>query len=468
MILFVQYFFVTLHEKLFFMLFGLLLSALTATIEITSSKSVEATGMPQGASATYSRTASSGTSGQMTAGNSTTLLLEGWGGCTIESVSLQMHSNKKAGAGSLLMRIGTNTVWEIADNDFANVAWNGSFSSDWVNIEHSINRTVESGEDISIYIEASKNSLYVAGYTIKYVPPVQQPGVVKLVTGLDVPPIVLTESTPGSGVVLPVLSDTLEWSFVGWSAKEVQDRSFAGDILAANSRFYPSVSATLWAVYTDGEGYSEQTTEFVSGDYVMANLSDSAAMSGPVVALPNSSTQKYINTAPILWRRNESGTPYLTSSISDNMIYQIDFLPDSTLTIHHPASNSYIGYSGIKVSNRSVAWQYRMLADGSLAIWHVYSQRTYVLFFLKGIEFNCPDDVIVYSPLITLSSYKEDGIVLFPVVQSVYTTWPFGRYSDVPTVEPTVAKKGISETSIYFGMYEVRIKDGKKQLFLQK
>ena len=154
------------------MILGLLFSILTATYTVSSTTSVECGGdVPAGSAYHYSRSASTGQKGQMTAGNSTTLRLSGWSGCTIDSVVLSMRSNKEQGAGSMEMRIGERVVWRITDSPFADKAWHGSYTADWVDISKGMHEKVGAGEDVEIYIEASKNSLYINSYTIYYSQP---------------------------------------------------------------------------------------------------------------------------------------------------------------------------------------------------------------------------------------------------------------------------------------------------------
>ena len=109
------------------MLFGLLLSILTATYSLTSTTTVESSGeVPANATYYYARTATTGQKGQMTAGNSTCLSLAGWDGSTIHSLALQMRSNKTSGTGSLSVRIGNEVVWSIAKQPFEHESWHGS------------------------------------------------------------------------------------------------------------------------------------------------------------------------------------------------------------------------------------------------------------------------------------------------------------------------------------------------------
>ena len=83
------------------MLMHILFAIFTATYTLVSTTAVEQTGnAPDNATYTFERTATSGQRGQMTAGNSTTLTLAGWENTTIRSISLEMHSNSKSGAGS--------------------------------------------------------------------------------------------------------------------------------------------------------------------------------------------------------------------------------------------------------------------------------------------------------------------------------------------------------------------------------
>ena len=105
------------------MILGLLISILSATYTITSSSSIEESGtIPVGSEATYSRSGTTGRVGQMTAGNSTLLVLDNWDRIEIDSIALEMRSNKTAGAGSLNVSIGENIVWKIKDADFSDKA----------------------------------------------------------------------------------------------------------------------------------------------------------------------------------------------------------------------------------------------------------------------------------------------------------------------------------------------------------
>ena len=89
------------------MIIGLLISILSVSFTVTSSSSVEASGVvPEGMEVSYQRSGTTGQKGQMTAGNNTLLQVLGMDNCIIDSVTLNMRSNKSAGAGSLQMCIG--------------------------------------------------------------------------------------------------------------------------------------------------------------------------------------------------------------------------------------------------------------------------------------------------------------------------------------------------------------------------
>ena len=122
------------------MLLGLIISILTATYSLNSTNTVEQTGTAPNASvAIYERTATTGQKGQMTAGNSTRLELSGWSGCYIKRVELQMRSNSKSGAGSLIMTIGADTLWHIENQTFDKNVWAGQYTTSWVAITKSMN-----------------------------------------------------------------------------------------------------------------------------------------------------------------------------------------------------------------------------------------------------------------------------------------------------------------------------------------
>lgn len=441
------------------MIIGLLISLLSVSYSVVSSNSVSVGGeAPAGSTAVYSRSSSTGQKGQMTRGNSTTLLLSGWDGCRIDSVVLRMRSNTSQGAGCLQMHIGALAVWEIADNDFSHPSWYGSFTTDWVDISHCIGRTVGSGEVIQIAIEASENSLYIQSYTLYYSAPVVEAHEVRFVTGIGTPPLSMREDSIGLGIVLPSAMDSLSWRFVGWSEREVSDTIACEGLLLAGTRYYPACDCCLWGVYCNGDG-SFSSVAGVSGDYMLAHsgMYWCAAMCGSV-------TNGEVATKSVSILSYDDDTYELLSGVADDMIYSIDFLSDSTLTIRHKETGEQIGYSGTKLANRESVWRYHLLSDNTYAIYYQDAHLYRMLRFGDEGSSDAPR-VVAYARRVEMSLLKENGLLLFPKQLLTFSSWPFGRVEEdkeEEKEEETEVVKG--EFLMRFGSYLLQVKDGVKQL----
>ena len=153
-----------------------------AKYTITSKTAVSKSGIaPDGSTATYSQTY--GTVSQMTNGNSMTLKLSGYNGYKVTKVVLSMHSNAKAGAGALNVRVGTadqlsgsgaTTIFTMESALFNTSAWNGAWSQDWVDIEKEMTteKNIEENEIVEFKINATSNSLFCESFDVYYVPAV--------------------------------------------------------------------------------------------------------------------------------------------------------------------------------------------------------------------------------------------------------------------------------------------------------
>lgn len=438
------------------MILGFLFSILTATYTLSSTTTVEASGdVPEGSAYYYSRSASTGQKGQMTAGNSTTLRLSGWFGCTIDSVVLSMRSNKEQGAGSMEMRIGERVVWRITDSAFADKAWHGSYTTDWVDISKGMHEKVGAGEDVEICIEASKNSLYINSYTIYYSQPAPEAYEVCFVTGLSESPDCLMERTIGSGVVLPNGVDTLAWHFLGWSEKDVLEEVACPTIWKAGECYFPKTNCTLWAVYADSDGVVA-VNDCQSGEYVIASSYFNVAMSDGV-------NGKEIATTSVVIDTTEIGDYCLASDVHNNMVYRIDFKEDSMAMIRHAASNTMVGYGGTYLQNNEAVWHYRILSDGSCCFYYqddALSRMLYIGYNLAGEH----KELVAYVIPVDLSKMQQGGLLLFPVTEVHFTSWPFGKFDGVDDVICTEKETG--EYILRFGSYTLYIKSGKKYLHI--
>ena len=436
------------------MILGLLISILSATYTITSSSSVEESGnIPVGSEATYSRSGTSGRVGQMTAGNSTLLVLDNWGGIEIDSIAVEMRSNKTAGAGSLNVSIGEDVVCKIKDADFSDKNWNGDFSDEWCRISRWIGEKVGIGEQIKILIQASKNSLYVNSYTIYYTLPEPEAYTVSFVSGIGLEIPNSTEKSPLSGITLPCIKDTLDWTFIGWSESEVLESDSCPRIWQADEVYYPASHCKLWAVYTN-ERSQEAISNYVSGEYALVNTFWSRAMVGGI-------EDGMVSTRDVELSITETSYALL-DKVTDDMVYAVNFLTDSTLTIENIANEEWIGYNEKGLDDSQKVWHYHILSDQSLCI----HQPQGVLFWGFGAD-AMQEYVVVYNAKVDWTLMQADGLRLFDIQNMYFTTWPFGK---IDGVEDIIIPEFIEENTEYIlhlGSYELHIQNGKKWLFVR-
>ena len=448
------------------MLLGLLLSLLSATFTVGSSKTIEVSGeMPESAHAVFTRTAESGDKKRMTAGNATELCILGFDKCVIKSVTLKMRSNKAQGAGSLRMSIGKQVVWEIADADFANSSWYGAWSTEWVEISKSLGQTVGVGDSITIRIEASKNSLYIQRYTIEYEAAQKEAYSVYLQSGLTEEPLVLKEDSPSAGVVLPMCIDTLEWYFKGWCEHAIEDSTACPTLWAGGTRYYPRSDCQLWALYSDVDKVV-QTTDYQSGEYVIAHNVWGHAMYGDV-HLPDVENARYrvVGATPVVLADNTGGGKVLVSEVDEEMVYAVQFLSDSTLTIRNVVSDGGVGFKTNQLADQELEWSYKSLPDSSLAVYHIEGDKAYLLTFGYGPN-AVYDEIVAYAQSINLATVVKNALWFFPVSEARFTSFPLGKLSAVEQVSIPYSTE--QDVRICWGVYEIHVVGGKKYVRLLK
>ena len=140
-----------------------------ATYTVTGLSSVSSEGALSGSSATYSQTYS--TAGQMTKDNSITLTLNGYAGTKIKSASVSVHSNSKAGRGTLELTSGDKTIASIEESAFNSENWHGGWSMSFVDVDLTITDptyVIKSSDSIVLTISATANSLFFESLTIEY------------------------------------------------------------------------------------------------------------------------------------------------------------------------------------------------------------------------------------------------------------------------------------------------------------
>ena len=404
------------------------------TYTLSSTTTIEQSGTPPKSSvATYDRTTTTGKKGQMTAGNSTRLELKGWDGCTIKRVELQMHSNTRSGAGSLSLVIGNDTLWQIDNQPFSDKSWAGEYSTDWRTVAISTNTLVKEKECIEINISATENSLYINSYTIYYDPPVvPQCYTVTFYTGLDTCPFTLTQSAPDEPLILPILQDTAKWYFLGWTEVEVLDNQLITPLLSAGDTYLPRKNMTLWSVYSN-QRENKAVSEYISGQYAIAMYNDYIDMEEKGILMNGYVQNGVVSTQPVWLQRNSDGVYCIYSTLKENVLYDVQFYEDSTVSIMHHDTKRMIGYKGEKLFTIDTLWQYRVLEeDGSLAIYYPYDDKYYALYM--GFP---QKKRVAYSEQINIANWRKFGLWLFPKVE--ITTWPFGKYDNITNIARPVS-----------------------------
>ena len=448
------------------MMLGLIFAIFTATYTLTSPSVVELSGgAPDNSTYSYERSATTGVTGQMTEGNMTRLRLKNWDGCVVQSVVLQMRSNTKTGAGSLNMKIGKRSVWEIDNLPFDHKQWAGRFSTDWVHVSCDINAIVDNFEEIDITISATENSLYISSYTICYEPSTPKPYEVSFCTGLDTCPASMVQSEIGEPLVLPAWQDTAIWFFKGWSEVEyVEPTDEVVNILPAGSVYVPKRNTYLWAVYSDVD---EQLSviDYESGDFVIAcRMPSTESISGSGMGMCGKVKDGQVSLCDVRMEKNAEGVYCLHTPITEDMQYRISFESDTTLSIMHVCTNTPIGYKDANLATAYSLWRYRILVDGSLLIYTVYKNKTYVLFFGFKPYASSSEGLMAYLHSMDINKDTGNALWLFPVMFPQYTSWPFGKLESVDDILVPFTNKG--EYVIYFGRHRLYIKDGKKFLLM--
>jgi hypothetical protein len=193
------------------------------------------------------------------------------------------------------------------------------------------------------------------------------------------------------------------------------------------------------------------TDNGISGDYVMASSFWQTAVIGKI-------TNGEMQTTPISLEKEEDYYTLLTG-IDDNMIYHIDFLPDSKLTIRHKMTDRLIGYNGNKLAERESYWQYRLLLDGSFGLYYHDEQHDRMFFIM---------DDVARAHLIDLSSMNENGVILFPAERISFTSWPFGKFDSVENIFHPTNDTTNGTYQMYFGNYVLHIQNGQKRMVIGK
>jgi len=419
------------------MCMGILL-ALIMTFSVENKNTVQPSGnVPPSVEAAYSCTYQKGT---VRAGDEAQLVLTGIGGMTIESVELSMRSNRSGGAGTITVTADGATV-ATKSGSFRD--WTGAFDGTSYHMISVLTRSVQVEDELTVSVQGTENSLYIERFVIT----VQEPPAhtVTLMKGVDVYST-LTESESGAGVLLPMMNDTAEWHFIGWSEREFYTEYQVPDKLyTALNTMHLDEDKTLWACYIyRKEEEDTYVTELQSGIYLYVNSEMNFALSG----IPEGGRMK---------------TGYADSHNS-KQYYQIEFVEPDTAYITHLESNSPIGHSGTNLRSISTPWL--VYHEGEETQLYTYINGKRSVLWLNMLD---SETQAYYTGLFSAEQWENSPMrLMYPQEEEepAYTCHPECGVA-IETV-PGGRRQTNDKVLMLFGDYELRMTNGKKELRLRK
>ncbi len=405
-------------------LFCLLLSVVAMQAEqmvltVSAYNAVSADGdVPEDAVIDYFQYQSTHYKERLCAGDTAVLTIDDMPAGRIEKVTLSMKSNSQGGAGYLQMAAGGRQVWEIEENGFNDVAWNGSYSTNYVDIEKTFDEVV-STDEIRLTIVATQNSLYIHSFTIDYVLASGSVYTVSFDTHSAERCRPRHESEVGGGVILPQIGDPgAGWFFLGWTERPQTLLSVCPPYRSVGDRYYPQSDITLHALYTTDsirmDGIPQQTN-FVSGEYALVSESKSVMINEGMLNSKNSYRLPLESCSLI----NGGSRWFLdVTTIPSSCRYFISFESDS-LTIQHVETDLSIGYNKAqsRLENNNQKWAWHELEDHSLFIHYGYVEDENGVG--RGYAFTVyPNDSGVYQARLRyVKSATAASLMLFPVME---------------------------------------------------
>lgn len=415
--------------SLLLLVFSVLLHAETATYSVTSYHDIALSDgvAPEGSWVTFNNTTARGS--QITTGNSATLTFSGFDGLKILSLSLQMRSNQSSGGGSLTLLLGMTEIASIPTAPFADAVWNGSFSTEWVNVTVPLQGSFTVGEGVTftIIVEAATNSLYVGGCTVTYYADDTPllPMTVGFYTGTEESISPVTEVRGGKGVLLPALQDADSvWHFLGWTEAPLPHTDVCPAFYRAGEQYFPKKNTTLYALYTNKLSITPlvQDTLPESGVYALVSAAPyNCMMAGGV------EDKKVGSSAAVPYLGPDSLYYLSMETIPQENRYSIQFTTDSTATIKHVASNRFIGYNPTGHYLQAVENEWIVLRTAEHSVLFCHSRSADGL--LWGLFPSMKPDGILYADTKLRVRATDLTMLLFAVpdhepVRALYTTNP--------------------------------------------
>lgn len=403
----------------------IILSVMSFLVETKNSVTPDGT-CPHNMEATYSCSYQKGT---VRKGDNATLSLYNLDGITIEKVVVTMRSNKQSGAG--IFQVDAN------GSQMAGLAITHDFFKDGSRDICVYSGSCANVDELTISLDGTENSLYIDKYEITWANP--SPRSVTLMNGSS-EYAVMTERTSGAGVVLPALPDTAEWQFIGWSETEIRSTTKMPTVLPAYTKYYPREDTYLWATYK--QQLTQETTymtEPESGVYLYVNRLIQIALSG----VPE----------------NGIMYPAALNTNDEDQYYEITFASPDTAYITHVSTGAPIGYEAAKLAIKPSPWQ--VYHDGEETLFYTtYNKQTYVLWLniADGSVENFHAGLIKTNPgssPVALQRVPDQSN------EPLYSCHPENPQS-ITTV-PTTR----NQYTIPFGIYELQITNGQKQLIIR-
>lgn len=436
---------------------------------MSGKQSVTATGdLP--AAVTFAYEQSGTRSGQLTEGNTASLVLGGYDGVTIEKIVLTMHSNTSKGAGSATVTIGGEVLAAIADSPFSDNRWAGGFSTDWVEVvlfNAVTGLVMPEGEEITITITSSQNSLYIQSFAVYYSEEPASLHTVCFKTYLHDQQIApLTEAYIGAGVILPQVPIADEnWVFYGWAEQPVVEGGFPPSVNFAGVTYFPDADITLHAVYAH---YAEQSVWYPAdsvstGAYLICRY---LATGQTLLRACSSVNGGYISmTEEIASCLADEPTLPLITSYMEEEVYQVISSGENSIRLYHRYTNSPINCTGGGTLSSSLS------ASTSWSVQPEDTSRCFVLssvgnsslyylsLWLRDNGYFVLRSTNKLNSMAPLLFYSLDD---YSPAQSAFTSYPYGNSVSVASIEPHTTSYDID-----MGAYILRISEGRKTMILR-
>ena len=434
-----HFFVVSLHTICVHMrLLLILLSVFTLTVETKNQVSADGT-WPYNMEVEYSNT---GTKGNVTQDDVAALHVTSLGGIAIEKINVYVKSNQDAGAGNFEARVNEGTV-TLATKSGTFKEWTGNWDGQNYHAITLYEGSFANVHDLSIHLIGTANSLHIEKYEVTWAAAPAR--TVTLMKGNQVYSTI-TEASGGAGILLPAVSDTADWRFIGWSETNFWTVEQKPTTYAANTTYYPESNCSLWAVYHYQPGTDETyLTELKSGTYLYVNSANNIAIKG----VPQS----------------DGTMAHMTAATgNEDLHYYIEFnAACDSATIKHVKTNTYIGFNtnGTKLVSKASKWCVTHTGDKTGFYMNYGTVKTFILWpdmLTAGGECAClveTNDVTITPTALMLIPDKPE--------KETYTCHPGEEQS---TEIPAIGTE--KEAIVRFGLYELHIKNGQKYLYLRQ